>query len=99
MANVLPLSERNMILTGYTGPNQPLIGIQIAERLRMPFVNIELQVEERSGFTVDELQTYYGETRLKTVETQILEETILRRNTVIRVSGRTLLSGSQCLVK
>lgn len=91
MSAFLSITERNLILTGYIGPNQPLLGRQIAERLRMPFTNIENIIAERVNLPVDEIRAYYGETRLKTIETEIMQETLLRRATVIRVSGRTLL--------
>jgi shikimate kinase len=42
---------------------------------------------------VEEIRTYFGETRLKTIEADVVQETALRRGTVIRVSGRTLVSG------
>lgn len=89
----LPLSEQNLIITGYTGPNQPLLGRQVAQQLGMPMINIESLIAERTGLTVDEIRKNYGESRLKTVETQILQETYLRRQTVIRISARTLLVG------
>lgn len=89
----LPLSERNLILTGYIGPNQPLIGRMIADKLKMPYVNVEFLIAERTGLSVDELRAYYGEARLKNIETEIISETWLRRSTVIRVSARTLLHG------
>lgn len=88
----LPLSERNLILTGYTGPNQPLIGKQIAEQLRMPLINIETVISERIGMSVDEIRANYGETRLKSIETEIIEETTLRRRSVIRIGARALLN-------
>lgn len=90
---LLPFSEQNLIVTGYTGPNQPVIGLQVAERLKMPFVNTELQVEERTGMSAGELRGRFGASRLKTVEAEIVREAILRRSAVIRVSGRSLLQG------
>lgn len=94
MVNLLPFADYNLILTGYTGPNQPLIGVQVAERLRLPLMNVEEQIEERTGLSMDELRVRFGESRLKTVEMEIMEEVILRRNAVIRISGRTLMQGS-----
>lgn len=91
MAVFSSVTERNLILTGYIGPNQPLLGRQIAERLRMPFINVENVIAERVNLPVDEIRAYYGETRLKAIEGEIMQETLLRRGTVIRVSGRTLL--------
>jgi shikimate kinase len=95
MTSFLPFSDRNLILTGYIGPDQPLLGRQIAERLRMPYVNIEAQIAERVGLSVDEIRSYYGETRLKAIEAELMQEAQLRRSTVIRVNGRTLLHGER----
>lgn len=93
MAIPLPLSERNLILTGYTGPNQPLIGKMVGERLKMPAVNIETLIAERAGLPVDDIRSYYGQSRLKNIEAEIMAETLLRRHTVIRVSASSLLNG------
>lgn len=93
MVDFLPLSERNLILTGYIGPNQPLLGRQIAERIRLRFVNFEAIIAERMQLPVEEIRTYYGETRLKSIEAEMIQETALRRSTVIRVGGRTLANG------
>jgi shikimate kinase len=93
MLPALPVSDRNLILTGTIGPSQPLIGRRIAERLRLPYVNVEMLLAERVGMPVDEIRTYFGETRLKVIEAEIVAETALRRSTVIRVSGRTLAHG------
>jgi shikimate kinase len=93
MAIPLPLSERNLILTGYTGPNQPALSRLVGERLRMPVVNVESLIAERVGLSIEEIRSYYGETRLKSIQSEIVDETALRRNTVIRIGASTLLQG------
>lgn len=92
MLTSLPLSEQNLILTGYIGPGQPLLSRQIAARLGLAVVNIENQIAERAGMAADELRAYYGEARLKAFETEIVAEAVLRRSTLIRLSARTLLT-------
>lgn len=92
MLSTLTLSEQNLILTGYTGPNQPLLARQIADRLNLSLVNLETQIADRVGLQVDEVRNYYGEARLKALETEIVAEAMLRRSTLIRVSARTLLT-------
>jgi shikimate kinase len=89
----LSYADRNLILTGYTGPNQPIIGQQAAERLKMRYVNVESQIEAREGMTPEDLRTRYGEARLKTVESEIMQDVLLVRGAVIRISGQTLLRG------
>jgi len=93
MLNAIALTDRNLILTGYTGANQPRTGLLIAERLGMPFVNLDAFISERVGLSGEGVRQAFGERRLKTVEADIVEETSLRRQTVIRVSARTLQSG------
>jgi len=87
----LQLTERNLVLTGYTEPNKPRLGRQVAERLRMRFVNVEEVIEQRTGDSIAVIRQNYGERRLKTVECEIMEEIMLHRNSVIRVNGSTLM--------
>lgn len=88
----LPLSEQNLILTGYIGPNYPQLARQMADRLGLNLINLETQIADRVGLGVDEVRIYYGEARLKSIETEIVSEAVLRRSTLIRVSARTLLT-------
>lgn len=91
MTDFLPFSYRNLILTGYIGPNQLALSRQIASHLRMPFVNVETEIADRVGLPVDQIRDYYGETRLKSIEAEIVSEAMLRRGSVIYISGRTLV--------
>lgn len=84
-------SDRNLILTGYTGPNQPIIGQQVAERLRMRFVNVDVLIEQRAEMDAEIYSQRFGETRLKILETEVLGDVSLNRGALIRVSGQTLL--------
>lgn len=83
--------DRNLILTGYTGPSQPAVGRQIAERLRLRFVNVEALLEARGRMDVDDMRTRFGETRLKMLEMEVMQEVTLHRGAFIQVSGQTLL--------
>ncbi|GAB4322850.1 MAG: hypothetical protein Kow00117_11560 [Phototrophicales bacterium] len=94
MSVFLPFSERNLIITGYIGPDQPMLGKEIANRLKMSYVNLEAEIATRMDMPVDEIRTYFGETRLRAIEAEIVGEAVLRRSSVIRVSGRTLIQGN-----
>ncbi len=83
--------DRNLILTGYTGPSQPLVGQQIADRLKMRYVNVDTLLESRGDMDIETMQTRFGETRLKMLETEVMQDVMLYRGAVIRVSGQTLL--------
>lgn len=86
----LQLTDRNLILTGYIEPNKPRIGRQVAERLRMPFVDMEARIQDRLGDGLEDLRERFGERHLKTVEDEFMEEMILHRNSVIRINGSIL---------
>lgn len=88
----LPAQDRNLILTGYTGPNQPAIAGRVAERLKMPFVNVYAQIEQRTGYSISDLRAQFGDTRLKTLEADTVDELMLRRAAVLQINGRTLLN-------
>lgn len=88
---IVPISDRNLILTGYTGPNQPLIGRQLAARAHMRYFDVEREIEDRSALSMDEIRALYGESRLKMLETEVVQEALLYRSAVIRISGTTLM--------
>jgi shikimate kinase len=90
MTSFFPISDRNLILTGYIGPDMSGLGRQVAAQLNRTYVNVDALIAERLDLSVDDIRDYFGETRLKAVETEIIAETALRRDHVIRVSGRTL---------
>lgn len=88
----LQLTESNLILTGYIEPNKPRIGRQVAEQLRLPFVDVEQRLDERiANIGRDIARTDLSERHLKTIESEIMGEIVLHRNTVIRVNGSTLV--------
>jgi shikimate kinase len=90
---LLPYSDRNLILTGYTGPNQPRIGMQVAERMKIRYVNVEMQIEARAEMPADVFRARYGEARLKTIEGEVMRDVLLHRGALIRIGGETLLRG------
>ena len=90
----IPVADRNLILTGYTSPMQPAIGRRIAELLKMPFVNIDLQIEERNEMSIEEIRTRFGDARLKTLEAEVVQEALLHRSAIIRIGGQTLIHGN-----
>ena len=75
----LAYPDRNLILTGYTGAQQLTVGQQIAERLHLRYVNVDSLLESRAGLDLDEIRLRYGETRLKMLEMEAMQEVQLYR--------------------
>ena len=85
--------DKNLILTGYIGPEQFQVTRHTAEHLRMPFVDFETRLESHAGMPGEELRALFGEARLKTIEGELIDEMVLHRGTVIHIGGQTLLRG------
>lgn len=93
MIDAVPPSDRNLVLTGYLGPNQLVVVRRIAERLGMPFVNYEARLEARADLPIEDIRIRYGTARLKTLEAEVIDEMLLYRGAVLLISGETLLHG------
>jgi shikimate kinase len=82
--------DQNLIVTGYIGPEQLQIVRAVAERLRLPFVDFEARLEVIAEMPSSELRALFGESRLKTLEAEVVGEMLLYRGAVIHISGQTL---------
>jgi len=89
--NLLTNADSNLILTGYTGPNQPAIGRALAARLGRKLVSFDTRLEEHTGMTLEEIREIYGRARLKDLESEVLGEIVLVRGAVVRISSETLV--------
>ncbi len=85
--------DKNLILTGYIGPEQLQVARHTAEYLRTPFVDFASRLEAHADMPGEEVRALFGEARLKTLEGELLDEMVLYRGTVIHMGGQTLLRG------
>ncbi len=83
----------NLILTGSMGPSQLQVARRTAELLKLRFVDFDARFEALSGMPAEEVRTLFGETRLKTIEGELLAEMTLYRGTVLLIGAGTLLRG------
>ena len=79
--------DLNLIVTGYIEPNRPRISRQLAALLGMELVDVERRIEARYGDTLDNIRRDYGESRLKGIETEAIDDIALYRRALIRVSS------------
>ncbi len=87
--------DLNLILTGYVEPNRPRIARQLALRLGLQLLDVERELEERHGDTLQNLRATFGERHLRAIEIELLDEAALHRRGLIRVSGHALLSSGR----
>jgi shikimate kinase len=92
--SLLPVTpDLNLILTGSLGPNQVIVARRIAERLKLPFVDAEREVEKRAEMLPEAFKTLFGEARLRALESEVIHDLALYRGAVMQIGGDMLAHG------
>ena len=80
-----------VLLTGFMGAGKTTVGRLLAERLRVPFVDLDAEIEARSGLAVRDLFARHGEPEFRRIEQQLLVEALARDPLVLATGGGTLV--------
>lgn len=87
------LTDRNLILTGYSGRNHLAIARAVAQHLRLPLIDYGQRFETVAEMTPDAVRETFGAARQRTLESTLVDEFALYRATVIHIRGSTLAQG------
>lgn len=90
--------DHNLILTGWMGATQLQVARRTADLLHLRFVDFDARFEAIAGLPLEEMRTVYGETRLKSIEGELIAEMALYRGTVLLIGAGTLLRGDTLAV-
>lgn len=77
------LRAARICLIGLRGAGKSTLGRLVAARLRVPFVELNREIEEQSGMTVPELLALYGQEGYRKLEHQALSRVIATHETVV----------------
>lgn len=86
---VLPSSVRRLVLTGFMGAGKSTIGRLLASRLGWSFVDLDQHLETRTGATIPELFSTYGEAHFRRLESTALASALGRSNVILALGGGT----------
>lgn len=81
----------NIILTGFMGAGKSTVGMRLAERLKMEFVDLDREIEKVTGMSVNQIFKRYGEIRFRSEENLMVEKLAKRDGLVIATGGGTIL--------
>ena len=77
-------------LTGFMGSGKSTIGRRLAERLGCPFVDLDQEIEARSGLSVREIFGWHGESEFRRLEAETLRATGELEDVVVATGGGTV---------
>ena len=84
--------DRHIVLIGMMGAGKTTVGSRLARRLDRPFVDSDVQVEQRTARTVREIFETDGEPAYRLIESEVLAEALASEEpAVIAAAGGTIL--------
>ena len=86
------LKKFHIALVGLPGSGKSTIGRYLAKRWSMPFVDVDVAIEEHIGCTIRDFFAREGEARFRDVEQQVLAALLARpEKTVVATGGGAVL--------
>lgn len=85
-------NKRNIFLIGPMGAGKSSIGKQLAQQLKMEFVDTDRVIEERTGADIDWIFDLEGEEGFRLREEGIIEELTTMQGIVLATGGGAVIS-------
>lgn len=84
--------ERSIVLVGLMGAGKSTVGRRLAQRLRLPFVDSDEEIEQAAGLSVAEIFERYGEGHFRDGERRVIARLIEGRRKVIATGGGAFMN-------
>jgi XRE family aerobic/anaerobic benzoate catabolism transcriptional regulator len=84
--------HRRIAFIGLRGAGKSTLGAALAERLEMPFLELDRLIEQESGLTLNLIFDFRGQAGFRELERQCLENVLRRHPCFILATGGSLVS-------
>ena len=84
--------HRRIALIGLRGAGKSSLGSGLAERLEMPFLELDQLIEQESGLNLSLIFDFHGQSGFRQLERQCLEDVIARYPCFVMATGGSLVS-------
>jgi len=80
-----------LVLIGFMGSGKSTVGRRLAERIGLPFIDLDSEIERRAGATINEIFARGGEVEFRRIERETLRELLGHPRFVMAAGGGTLV--------
>lgn len=89
-------SQKNLVLIGMPGAGKSTIGVLLAKRLGLDFLDTDILIQNREGMTLQEIVDSVGPARFRQIEEQVLGG--LRVNRSVIATGGSAVYGTKAML-
>lgn len=89
-----PGARDRIALLGLRGAGKSTVGPKLADKLGAPFIELDKEIERVSGIDIGEVITLYGQTGMRRIERQCIEQIVEQHDRVVLATGGGIVSES-----
>ncbi|HTI88489.1 MAG TPA: shikimate kinase [Alphaproteobacteria bacterium] len=89
-----PRFSRSVVLVGLMGAGKSAVGRLLADRLRLPFVDADREIEAAAGLSINEIFQKHGEPFFRDREEKVMARLLAAPPQVIAAGGGAFMSAS-----
>jgi shikimate kinase/3-dehydroquinate synthase len=86
-----PGASNNLILTGFMGTGKSVVGQLVSERLGLPFIDMDTEIEIRAGKSISAIFAEDGEDAFRAMESALCHEASQLSGCVVATGGGALV--------
>ncbi len=91
---------RPVVLVGLMGAGKSTVGVRLAKRLNLSFIDTDNKVQDDVGCSIKEMIKYVGEDFFKQKEREVIKEVLEREPCIISTGGRAFVDDqNRALIK
>ena len=81
------MERKKIFLVGFMGSGKSTVGRILAKRLKVPFVDIDEEIEIREGLTIPQIFSLKGEGYFRNLEVEVLKDITLSLPSFVAATG------------
>ncbi|WP_421400263.1 shikimate kinase [Agrobacterium fabrum] len=86
------LGRRNIVFVGLMGAGKSAVGRMVAQQIKVPFIDTDVEIERVSRMTISELFATYGEEEFRALETRVIKRLMRGGPKVVSTGGGAFIN-------